>query len=237
MGAPTLEALSDWEGDVDQLAHLGGQLCAMLRIDERADLSVRLLRDYAQRGILDRPRREGKTAVYGWEHIVRLLAARLLLKDGWPLQKIADEFTTLSLPEIRALLPGAASNGVASATAQYEKEDPALGALRNIRARNAPRAGLADHRMAKLEPALRAPPISNQALLRRELAASLQTLGERTVDVRSHTYTRLEITSGVELNIETTRLRSLGRADAHAIAQAVFASLLNPSHRKEDKTE
>ncbi len=237
MGAPVLEALSAWEGYVEELAHLGGQWCAMLRIDERADLSVRLLRDYAQRGILDRPRREGKTAVYGWEPIVRLLAARLLLKDGWPLQKIADEFATLSLPEIRALLPGTESKRIASVRARYEQEDPALDALRNIRARNPQRTGLTGNRIGKLEPALRPPPITNHVLLRQELAASMQALGERTVDVRSQTYTRLEIASGIELNIEIARLNSLGRADAHAIAQAVLASLLNPHHRKEDKAE
>ncbi len=73
--------------------------------------------------------------------------------------------------------------------------------------------------------------------MQKELAASMKALGECSAEVRTRTYTRIEITSGVELNIEAARLRSLGRADAHAIAQAVLASLLTPHNRKEDKAE
>ena len=241
MGAIILETLFDWEGDVEDLARVAGQWCALLNIEDRPDLTVRLVRDYAQRGILDRPRREGKIAIYGWEHIVHLLAARLLLKDGWPLQKIADEFAILSLSEVRALLPGG-RRGQVSAESYLERRrriDPALNALRDIRSRNPQRTGQEGEKTINPESASNSPPIIERTLLRQELALSRQTLGEneRTGDARSLTYTRLEIATGVELHIETARLRSLGRADAHAIAQAILTSLLTPLHRKQDKAE
>lgn len=239
MGQPILETLSDWEGDVEDLAHLGGQWCAMLRIEDRAHLTVRLVRDYAQRGILDRPRREGKTAIYGWEHLVRLLTARLLLRDGWPLQKIADEFTILSLEEIRALLPGAVPSlaAMSYSSADRSMTDPALDALRAIRSRSAERSIASSGRIDHPPAFARTPPITDRAALQQDLTASRQALGEDAGEVLSHAYTRLEIASGVELHIETARLRSLGRADAHAVARAVLATLLNPRLRKEEKPE
>ncbi len=238
MGQPILETLSDWEGDVEDLARLGGQWCAMLRFDERPDLTARLVRDYAQRGILDRPRREGKTAIYGWEHLVRLLAARLLLQDGWPLQKIADEFTILSLAEIRALLPGSGPSQPAMIRSSVDRSraDPALDALRAIRSRSV-EPGTTPGRITASTSFSRSPQITERAALQQDLAASRQALGEGAVEVPSRAYTRLEIASGVELHIETARLRALGRADAEAIARAVLASLLTPRLRREDKPE
>ena len=197
------------------------------------------MRDYAQRGILDRPRREGKTAIYGWEHLVRLLAARLLLRDGWPLQKIADEFTILSLAEIRALLPGSgpSQSAMVRSSPDRGRADPALDALRAIRSRSVERPGMAPGHVSASTSFARSPQITEHAALQQDLAASRQALGEGAVGVPSRAYTRLEIATGVELHIETARLRSLGRADAEAIARAVLASLLNPRLRREDKPE
>jgi len=239
VGQPIIETLSDWEGDVEDLARLGGQWCAMLHIDDHPDLSVRLLRDYAQRGILDRPRREGKTAIYGWEHLVRLLAARLLLRDGWPLQKISDEFAILSLAEIRALLPGAPSSQAVMFRPAVDPgtSDPALDALRAIRSRNIERPDASSGRIANAPVFSRTPQITERAALQQGLAASRQTLGEGAPEVSARAFTRIEIARGVELHIETSRLRSLGRSDADAIARAVLASLLNPRLRREDKPE
>lgn len=239
MGQQIIEAISDWEGDTEELARLGGQWCAMLGIEDDADLSVRLIRDYAQRGILERPRRDGKVAIYGWEHLVRLLAARVLLRDGWPLQKIADEFSILSQDEVRALLPGPqpATGGLFMAESHSEWQDPALDALRQIRTRDVGRIGSTS--MSAPPPAARhrPNPILDRAMLRQDLASSMRVLGEDRHHVQSRPFTRIEIASGVELNIETDRLRKLGRAEAAAIGQAVAASLLDPRHRKEDKTE
>lgn len=239
LGQLLLETMSDWDGDVEDLARVAGQWCTMLRIEDRPDLTVRLVRDYAQRGILDRPRREGKAAIYGWEHLIRLLAARLLLRDGWPLQKIADELQVLSLQEVRALLPGSAPAQAATrhSWAEPSKTDPALDALRVIRSRVSERSSSTSAKNDNPPAFKQTLPITDRAALQKDLAASRHELGESAADVASRAYTRLEIASGVELHIETTRLRSLGRSDAHALARVVLASLLNPSFRKEEKPE
>lgn len=238
MGQRHIEELSDWEGDTEDLARLGGQWCTVLGIESDADLSVRLVRDYVQRGIVERPRRDGKVAIFGWEHLVRLLAARVLLRDGWPLQKIADEFSILSLDEIRALLPGTRppAGYRLMQRSRSERRDPALDALARIRARED-----TEFQSESVPPptARQRPnhPMLDRTILRQDLASSMRVLGEDRAQVQSRAFTRIEIASGVELNIETDRLRSLGRAEAAAIGQAVVASLLDPRHRKEDKIE
>lgn len=239
VGQPLLETMSSWEGDVEDLARVGGQWCTMLRIEDLPDLTVRLVRDYVQRGILDRPRREGKAAIYGWEHLIRLLAARLLLRDGWPLQKIADELQVLSLQEVRTLLPGSAPAQAAArhSWAEPSKTDPALDALRAIRSRLAERSRSTPARIDSPPAFQQTLPITDRAALQKDLAASRHELGENAAEVASRAYTRLEIASGVELHIEATRLRSLGRSDAYALARVVLASLLNPRLRKEEKPE
>lgn len=239
MGQFILEMVSNWEGDVEDLARLGRQWSETLGIEDNSQLTVRLVRDYAQRGILDRPRREGKAAVYGWEHLVRLLGARLLLRDGWPLQKIADEFTVMSVAEIRALLPGGRrqqADRLAHPT-DRRRTDPALDVLNTIRSRNTDQHGALPPRPNNANQFWQTPPITSRATWQQDLAASRRELGEDAGDVASRPYLRLEIASGVELHIETERLRSLGRSDAHAIARVVLASLLNPRLRKEDKPE
>lgn len=240
MGEQFLEALSGWEGDVDDLARLGGQWCAILRIENRPDLTVRLVRDYGQRGILGRPRRDGKVAIYGWEHLVRLLAARFLLRDGWPLQKIADEFLVRSPDEIRALLPGAplAQSSIDYSKVEPSRRDPAIDAIQAMRQRRGARTAYPQREpMGPFAQMARMPATSDHVSPPREIVASVQALGESGDGVQPRTFTRLQIADGIELHVETARLRSLGHADAHAISRAVLISLLNPRNRKEDKTE
>ncbi len=239
MGFPNFEALSDWEGDTEELARIGGEWCAVLRIDPDADLSVRLVRDYAQRGILDKPRRDGKNAIYGWEHLIRLLAARMLLRDGWPLQKITDEFSILSSNEIRSLLPSPAQSShlLKRAVNERRAHDPALVALDAIKSRG--KTVDPDRMQSKLGPTERAriSPIADRTALPRDLAALRQVSAVNAGSIQSSTFTRLEIADGIELNISSARLRSIGRTEAYDIARAVIASLLSPRHRKEDKSE
>ncbi len=40
-------------------------------------------------GVVDKPSREGRDALYGFRHLVQFVAARRLLAEGFPLAKIA----------------------------------------------------------------------------------------------------------------------------------------------------
>lgn len=234
MGQPNLETLLGWKGDAEHLAHLAKEWCALLGIEPRAELSVRLVRDYAQRGILGRPRRDGKVAIYDWEHLVCLLAARRLVRDGWPLQKISEEFTVRSIEEIRSLLPHSllTEKKWRIEENQGKKEDPALEALREIKSRK-PQPSYHNRAPSYSGSAsTNTPFITPSSLLHGDLATSRRVLGEKDDQVCSSNFVRIEIARGIELHIESERLRSLGLAEAQAIAKAILSILLTPKHRK-----
>ena len=65
-----------------------------------------------------------------------------------------------------------------------------------------------------------------------DLATSRRVLGEKDDQVCSSNFVRMEIARGIELHIESERLRSLGLAEAQAIAKAILSILLTPTHRK-----
>ena len=95
-----------WEGTAAELAS------AVTRIAEELNLgsdevvpNERLVRNYVQQGILERPERRGKEAFFGFRQIVEFLAARNLIRDGWPLAKIAEFNRSSGLTELLEVLP------------------------------------------------------------------------------------------------------------------------------------
>jgi DNA-binding transcriptional MerR regulator len=56
----------------------------------RADMTVRNIRAYRTRGLLQPPLRNGRLTLYGPEHLVRLFQVRLLREAGVPLTMIAQ---------------------------------------------------------------------------------------------------------------------------------------------------
>jgi hypothetical protein len=74
----------------------------------RAHRIARLVRYYAGEGAMSRPgrdERDGREARYKFHHLVEFLVTRMLLKDGWPLSKVA-EFVMSSAPEaLEQMLP------------------------------------------------------------------------------------------------------------------------------------
>jgi hypothetical protein len=96
----------NWEGTAAELADVAAAIGAAIRIpggDTRPN--ERLVRHYVQVGILGRPERRGKEAYFGFRQIVELLAARVLLTDGWPLVKIAEFIGITNLDDLLGLLP------------------------------------------------------------------------------------------------------------------------------------
>ena len=89
-----LDEYRDWQGTIDDLVDTANIALQRLGRGRNADLNIRLVRDYAQRGILSPAERRGKEAVYRFQHLNEIIAARVLLNDGWPLAKIAEQFQT-----------------------------------------------------------------------------------------------------------------------------------------------
>jgi hypothetical protein len=96
----------NWEGTAAELADAAAAIGAAIRIpDGDTRPNERLVRHYVHVGILGRPERRGKEAYFGFRQIVELLAARVLLTDGWPLAKIAEFVGVTNLDDLLGLLP------------------------------------------------------------------------------------------------------------------------------------
>lgn len=109
-----LKNLTDWEGNTNEFTSQISELMeAQDLFDNGHQPTVRLVRDYVSRGILTKPKRKGKEAIFGYTQLVQFLACRALLNDGWPLKKIADDFNKSSLKEILPLIPKSKSNSEA----------------------------------------------------------------------------------------------------------------------------
>lgn len=104
---PWLQRYQTWEGTAEALATAALAVMAERAIADGDGTrpNERLVRHYVQVGVLDRPERRGKEALFGLRQLVQFLAARALLADGWPLAKIAEVTGSAPLAELVALLP------------------------------------------------------------------------------------------------------------------------------------
>jgi len=190
--------LSPWTGTAAALANTLDQLRGELPwVDDSAN--VRLVRHYTQLGVLDRPVRRGKEALYSYRQLVQYLAARVLLDDGWPLAKIASETSARTTEELLSLLPSGAPNP-AQALIQRFRRDADAGP---VRARQA-------HLTAQ------------RSTLKRVLPA----LGGKAP--RWHDRTLLELTDWCQVLIDPARLARLTDAEARMLGEALAAALTTP---------
>jgi DNA-binding transcriptional MerR regulator len=208
---------SDFEGGIDDLASVAEKALVAIGIgDGDVSLNARLIRDYTQRGILSRPERQGKEAVYGYQHLVELVAARILLSDGWPLAKVSEYITSAKLGELEAL---AVPRDLAKA---------AMRAISDIRARSKPPS----------QRSLFSAPGSSQgsakitdrqarlAELRAELPLHLSRIAGAVTTPASRDYSVISLANDVHLVIGADRLNSLSLEEAEAIGKSVTAILV-----------
>jgi hypothetical protein len=211
---PSLETHKDFSGSAEELARLASDLCGALGMATE-ELSVRLVRDYAQRDILSRPERQGKEAVYTWRHLVELVAARALLADGWPLAKITEHFALTPFETLLSLIPGQRPGG------------SALDAARRIRSTAAAVRDAAPD-FALMMPS--APPserMASQRQMRIDLHTAMQQLGGRGASPRITPMTRIALDDDIQLLIATERIRNLSLEEADAVGRAVTASIVD----------
>ena len=79
-----------FQGNADALLAAAQDLVKTLKLDQEAgEGNERLLRHYVSIGVVDKPAREGRDALYGFRHLVQFVAARRLLAEGFNLAKIA----------------------------------------------------------------------------------------------------------------------------------------------------
>lgn len=80
----------DFQGSADDLIVSAQELAKILNLNQEAsEGNERLVRHYVSVGVVDKPTREGRDALYGFRHLVQFVAARRLLTEGFSLAQIA----------------------------------------------------------------------------------------------------------------------------------------------------
>ena len=99
--------LAQWRGTAAELAdRLNDVLAGIPTLaDDAGSANERLVRHYVQVGVLTPPEREGREALFGLRQVVEFLAARFLLKDGWPLAKVAEFVRATDLDGLAGMIP------------------------------------------------------------------------------------------------------------------------------------
>ncbi len=99
--------LAQWRGTAAELAdRLNDVLTGIPSLaDDAGSANERLVRHYVQVGVLTAPEREGREAMFGLRQVVEFLAARYLIKDGWPLAKIAEMVRATDLDGLAGMIP------------------------------------------------------------------------------------------------------------------------------------
>jgi hypothetical protein len=215
-----LAEFEDWTGDVSELARLsGGILAARGLVDASTEPNVRVIRDYAQRGIVSRAERQGKEAIYGYRQLLEFVAARVLVADGWPLAKIAEHFAHIADTELRYLISGDLAKNRALAVAQRLRSEaqltPAGGHSKPSRYRSSPDPA-DDFRQ-------RAARLSSVQV---ELREALRRLGLPEDGPAVEQLTLIAVAPWCQVLVENRRLSRLTIEEAEEIGRAVTASLL-----------
>ena len=204
--------LSSWSGNIDELAGKVGEVLRQSGRPEVEPPTTRLVRDYIQRGLLGPVPRAGKELVFDYSHLLRFVAARMLLSDGWSLQKISEHLDHCPPEELEAFLPQA--------------ENRAMAALRRIRQEGFAASGpppTATHlrRAAAMSP------------LQLEMSDALRRLGLPEDGPATEAVMLMAITPWFQALVTTGRIPRITPEEAEEIGRAVTASLLRLARRRE----
>jgi len=105
---------ADWKGNVQNFVIEVQKVMDYVGVtDPELTPNERLIRHYVSLGILNRPERAGKEALYGFVQLIQYVTARVLSNDGWPLAKVAEQVSTASLDELFTLIRPANENQTA----------------------------------------------------------------------------------------------------------------------------
>ena len=119
---------NDFQGSADALIFKAQDVAKTLKLDQEAtEGNERLLRHYVSMGVVDKPTREGRDALYGFRHLVQFVAARRLLAEGFPLAKIAKYTGTVPTDALTAYLEKPDRTSEAELlVAAFRSESPSL---------------------------------------------------------------------------------------------------------------
>ena len=208
-----LERYVNWQGNLENLIDEATKVSESLRLSDEGEITVRMVRDYIQRGILGVVDKAGRELEFTYAHLLRLTLSRVLLRDGWSLRKIAEHFEFSQLSELEDLFP--------------VEDNPALSAVRRLR-----HSAKRPNRDARTESASAPSPrfgIGKQAARRtsiqQEMRMSLRKLGLPEDGPASEEIILMAVAPWFQILMDKRRLKSLSLEEADDLGKAVTASL------------
>lgn len=211
--------LRDWEGSAEDLAVEAGRQLASIFPKSEAP-SLRLVRDYAQRGIISDADRPGRR--FGFHHLLQIVAACVLVKQEWPLKKIAEYFTSLTDEALLALIPTSNKPSPRDVARLLLKDAGLTPASARADAAPTTSADFIQH-------------AARMSGLQSDLGQAMRRLTGRDDAPRSEQVTLIAVATWCQLLVETTRLRKLTVDEAEEMGRLVTAALLNPTIRRGGK--
>jgi len=246
---PTLlslpDGLADWRGTAAELADKCNEVLAGVPslADDTGSANERLVRHYVQVGVLTAPEREGREALFGLRQIIEFLATRYLLKDGWPLAKVAEIVRTTDDAGLKQLIPSErprtrAEEVVAKyrggrVAAELSEDRPAASRSRDVSAATfalTPESPpLSASRRAAVQQAMKLEtPLSLAADISRRrvsLEENLKALGNREGRPERSRIVRIELTRWCHVDVDAQQLSEMSDETPAILGAALTQAL------------
>ena len=207
-----LEKYFDWQGNLESLVTTAERVFSDFDLTSDGEINVRMVRDYIQRGILGAVDKAGRELEFNYEHLLKLVLARVLLQDGWSLRKIAEHFNFSELRELEELFPS--------------NDNPALSAVKRLR------SSVKFSEPPEMSMSMPSPPrfdiskrVAKRTSIQQEMKQALRKLGLPEDGPATEELTLLAIAPWFQILMEKRRMKSLTPEDAKDLGSAVTASL------------
>ena len=228
--------LIEWTGSADDLASKANELLPTLTGSADESVNERLVRYYVQEGVLTPPDREGREAVFRFRQLIQLIVARLLLRDNWPLRKVAELIREAEVNTLLALAPGTKP--------RTRAEEAVAGIRRESRSTLDTTAfmGRAAASMARPseddQPGLlsRALDVATHITHRRSaLADNLRALGNADGTPERRRTLRLTLTPWCQVELDADKVQSMDETTPAILGAALTQALQEERIKKGDK--
>ena len=206
-----LEKLKDWRGNLETLIERAEQISSELELRDTTEISVRMVRDYIQRGILGDVDRSGRELEFNYLHLLKLILSRVLLNDGWSLKKIGEHFELTDTKDLEDLIPS--------------KDNSALSAIKRLRSSVRSGTVKSSRKTAQGSAYSVSREAAKRTTIQHEMKSALRKLGLPEDGPATEEITLLAITPWFQALLQKDRLRTLTLEEAEEVGQAVSASL------------
>jgi len=228
--------LIEWTGSADDLASKANELLPALTGSADESVNERLVRYYVQEGVLTPPDREGREAVFRFRQLIQLIVARLLLRDNWPLRKVAELIREAEVNTLLALAPG---------TKPRTRAEEAIAGFRRESRSTRDRPELMDWPAASMaRPSEDDPPgLLSRALdvathithRRSALADNLRALGNADGTPERRRTLRLTLTPWCQVELDVDKVQTMDETTPAILGAALTQALQEERIKKGDK--